>query len=348
MLNLTDKEWGAFLLTDLFVINPGKRLTKSAMKAGKRPFIGATEYENGITNWVSNSNASLDRNVLGVNYNGSVMETFYHPYECIFSDDVKRFRLKFSQGNRYIYLFLKTSIVQQKPKYAYGYKFNENRINRQSILLPITADGFPDWEFMEEYIHEREAALIERYCESVPIPDVENDALSLTDKEWGEFTLSSVFSISSTSSGIDKTKLIGKKGRYPYVTRSDINNGVNDFIDAQPLRPIDDGNCITIGLDTQTAFYQPFAFYTGQNIQILRNERLNKSIAMFVLPLIKQLTNVFSWGGNGATLARLKRSKIMLPITKQGDPDWDYMDKYAKDAANRQYAKYLEYIKNSK
>jgi hypothetical protein len=163
MLNLIDRDWNAFPLTEIFVIKAGKRLTKSDMKSGKRPFIGATEYGNGITNWVSNSNVSLDSDVLGVNYNGSVVETFYHPYECIFSDDVKRFRLKGRQGNRLVYLFLKTTIIQQKSKYAYGYKFNEERMNKQSILLPIDEQAEPDWAFMEEYIREREEKLIADY-----------------------------------------------------------------------------------------------------------------------------------------------------------------------------------------
>ena len=36
----------------------------------------------------------IDKNVLGVNYNGSVVESFYQPYECIFSEDVKRISFK--------------------------------------------------------------------------------------------------------------------------------------------------------------------------------------------------------------------------------------------------------------
>lgn len=166
MLSLTDRKWMAFPLADIFIIKPGKRLTKSDMKSGLRPFIGATEANNGITHFVSNENVSIDRNVLGVNYNGSVVETFYHPYESIFSDDVKRFELKNSPGNRLIYLFLKTAIVQQKAKYAYGYKFNEQRMSKQSILLPISngqQKPEPDWQFMEEYIREREQLLLQKY-----------------------------------------------------------------------------------------------------------------------------------------------------------------------------------------
>ena len=78
------------------------------MKHGSRPFIGATDSNNGITAWVENTNESLDSAVLGVNYNGSVVETFYHPYECIFSDDVKRLHLKSDvTASAYLMLFLK-------------------------------------------------------------------------------------------------------------------------------------------------------------------------------------------------------------------------------------------------
>ena len=68
--------------------------------------------------------------------------------------------------------------------------------------------------------------------------------------------------IRATASGIDKIKLTGGAGVYPYVTRSDANNGINDWIAAQPAYGIDGGNCITVGLDTQTAFYQSAPFYT--------------------------------------------------------------------------------------
>lgn len=33
-------------------------------------------------------NASFDKDALGVNYNSNVIENFYHPYSCVFSDDV--------------------------------------------------------------------------------------------------------------------------------------------------------------------------------------------------------------------------------------------------------------------
>ena len=138
-------------------MSSGVRLTKENQKPGERPFIGASEYNNGITSFVDNTNTSLDSNVLGVNYNGSVVENFYHPYECIFSDDVKRLVwLDESAQNRYTYLFLKQCILQQKVKYAYGYKFNSTRMKRQKIVLPVDNGGKPDYWYMKEYMQIQE------------------------------------------------------------------------------------------------------------------------------------------------------------------------------------------------
>ncbi len=141
-------EWKEFWLEDVCEIQPGVRLTQSDMVEGERPFIGATEFNNGITAFVSNTNKSLDSNVLGVNYNGSVVKSFYHEYECIFSDDVKRLKVKDTNyQNKYIYLFLKQVILQQERKYAYGYKFNASRMKRQKIMLPVLEDGNIDFEY---------------------------------------------------------------------------------------------------------------------------------------------------------------------------------------------------------
>ncbi|MDR0299542.1 MAG: restriction endonuclease subunit S [Streptococcaceae bacterium] len=164
---LDGKEWGEFMLSDVFTISAGKRLTKDDMKNGKRPFIGATDSNNGITNFVSNENVSLDKEVLGVNYNGSVVETFYHPYESIFSDDVKRFSVKDGKGNKFVYLFLKSTIMQQKSKYAYGYKFNEARMKKQVILLPVNTDKTPDWEYMENYSKWQMKQQLEEYMKYI-------------------------------------------------------------------------------------------------------------------------------------------------------------------------------------
>lgn len=163
--SLEGKKWDEFFIEDIAVIKPGKRLTKADMKPGKKPFIGSTDSNNGVTEFVSNVNESEDSNILGVNYNGSVVESFYHPYKAIFSDDVKRLSMKNIAGNRHIYLFLKNVILKQKCKYQYAYKFNEKRLRRQRIMIPVTADGKPDYEYMTIFARNIEYKKRKQYLE---------------------------------------------------------------------------------------------------------------------------------------------------------------------------------------
>ncbi len=104
------------------------------------------------------------------------------------------------------------------------------------------------------------------------------------------------------------------------------------FVTEQPSRyKVDEGNVITIGLDTQTVFYQPTSFYTGQNIQIIRHAELDRYNAMFLIVAIKKLVEKFSWGSYGATLTRLRKSRIYLPATDKGEIDFAFMSAFMKD-----------------
>ena len=161
-----EANWKSFVMNEIFDISSSIRLTKDDMVSGNRPFIGASDSNNGITAFVGNTNSSLDSNVLGVNYNGSVVENFYHPYEAIFSDDVKRLHLKNHLDNKYVLLFIKVAILKQKIKFEYGYKFNGERMARQHIMLPATEDGKPDFDYMECKMRAVEARQLRQYISS--------------------------------------------------------------------------------------------------------------------------------------------------------------------------------------
>ena len=146
-------DYAEFLLNDIFEIKNGVRLKSDDHIPGETPFISSREGNNGISDWVMNENDSLDSNVLGVNYNGNVLEAYYHAYDALFSDDVKRFKIKNTEPNRKKYMYLATAIKKLKESYSYTKKFNSTEISKVSITLPITSDGKPDWVFMEEYIN---------------------------------------------------------------------------------------------------------------------------------------------------------------------------------------------------
>lgn len=168
---------------------------------------------------------------------------------------------------------------------------------------------------------------------------------NLDSCNWIAFQLDELFDIKATKSSIDKKNLVKGEGKIPYITRTDKNNGIDMFICEQPKYETDEGNVITIGLDTQTVFYQSVPFYTGQNIQVLRHPALNRYIASFILIPIKNLMEKFNWGGNGATLSRLKRSKILLPANDDNTPNWVFMENFMRDVEQDVLSATLTYFK---
>ena len=173
---------------------------------------------------------------------------------------------------------------------------------------------------------------------------------SLDEKEWKQFSAfgdGAPLHIETTNSSIDGIRLIddGEKS-VPYITRSDANNGLARFVSAKNYEfGSDDGGCITVGLDTQTAFYQPHKFVTGQNVQVITGENVSEDVAQFLVPILRQqMTAKFNWGGNGATLGRMKRLSVMLPVTDSGEPDYAYMAEYAQQKRNAMLAKYRAYV----
>ena len=341
--------WKEFFLEDIVCIRNGTRLTKSEMQPGITPFIGASELKNGITCFTSSNNKSIAKNVLGVNYNGSVGHSFYHPYQALFSDDVKIVYWKdVNKNNKYTLLYLSTMIKMQKDKYAYGYKFNSQRMKRQKILLPINSQGIIDWHFMETFMKQKERQILKPTLEKLCKHLIENEigGGNYSNCSWKEFVFGEEFVIEATHSGIDKNKLNIGSGRIPYITRTDKDNGIDACVPLQKAKyKTDGGNVITIGLDTQTVFYQPSSFYTGQNIQIVSHPRLDRYNAMFIIVAIKKLVEKFSWGSYGATLTRLKKGKLFLPATKEGDIDFDFMSEFMQNIEEGLLSNTLKYFR---
>lgn len=262
MKRLDEKKWKSSEIKDVFTIKSGVRLESRNRNSGHRPFIGALDNSNGVVQFVDDINASLDSNVLGVNYNGNGMGIgFYHPYECIFSDDVKRFHLKDADDTAEVLLFLKALIEKQRDKFGYLYKFNAKRMAATSIMLPVTDSDEPDYEYMSEYVQECRKAMLAKYRAYVEARIAELgdyvEIPALSEMKWDAVRLIDIFDTVSRGKRLKKADHI--KGDMPYVSSTALTNG-NDGTCGNDTDVRVFENCLTLANSGSvgSCFYHPY------------------------------------------------------------------------------------------
>ena len=336
-------EWKEFWIEEILSVKSGVRLTKSDQISGKIPFIGVSDSSNGITEFVGNTNKSLDKNVLGVNYNGSVVENFYHSYECIFSDDVKRVKFKNEDcGDEYTYLFLKQVILQQKNKYQYGYKFNAKRMNRQKIKLPVDENDQPHWDYMSQFIQKLEINNIDKVLQYIYILDsVLNNNYNIEDISWNEYFIEEICDIYSGKDIYERERV---EGNIPYVTATATNNGIGYFVNN--TNKTKDKNCISVNRNGSVgySFYHNYEALFGNDTRKLKSKYENEYVGKFISFMISEQKGKYGYGYKMGT-GRLKRQKIMLPSDKEGKPNYDFMKKCIIMNELKHIKKILKFLK---
>ncbi len=151
MSKINIRNWKPFRLDALFDIVKGSRLTKKDMKEGNIRYIGATAFNNGITNYIGNNEETHPAGTLTVCYNGSIGQTYYQDKEFWATDDVNVLYPKF-QMSKYAALFIAPLIRAVGKNYAYIDKWKIEDMKNSIIYLPIGNNNQPDWEYIEQYM----------------------------------------------------------------------------------------------------------------------------------------------------------------------------------------------------
>lgn len=146
-------QWGEFCIGELFEVVKGSRLTKAAMREGGFRYVGASQFNNGITGTIGNNDHLHPGNVLTVCYNGPVGTTFYQDEVFWASDDVNVLYPKFDMTAR-TGMFIVPIIERLGSAYAYVDKWSLEVMKGSILRLPITQAGDPDWDAMEQTMRE--------------------------------------------------------------------------------------------------------------------------------------------------------------------------------------------------
>lgn len=172
-INLDTTKWKTFKYggkDGVFIIRNGYYNKKPEhSKSGNIPFIGSTEYNNGVTEFycledIQNNHKDerstehtlkqkiFTGNCVTVSNNGSVGNAFYQERDFTCSHDINVLYLKDGEWNKYIAMFICSVIKLEKYRWNYGRKWRPMRMPDSDIKLPVKANGRPDFEYMEKYI----------------------------------------------------------------------------------------------------------------------------------------------------------------------------------------------------
>uniref|UniRef100_UPI003ADD57CF restriction endonuclease subunit S n=1 Tax=Paracoccus sp. T5 TaxID=3402161 RepID=UPI003ADD57CF len=321
----------------LFRAHKGKRLITAHRKPGATPFVGASRCNNSITDF-SDTRALFPGGWITLIYNGDggTGHAKYQPAPFSASDDVIALEPLSNLSTPSALLMIASILTQQcVSKFGFGYKLTLHRLGRQKIMVPIkqnfNGDKVIDWDGLSRLGNELLAKAAEqaRAVRKSVAADIDN----LPELMFKPMFITDVFdSMRAAGKWFDLGKaVLGGTPEIPYVARSGGKNGINSFLPHQGFGTPNAGNAITIGVSTSTVLYQPSPFYTSKEIQVLRHNKLSPDNGPILVTLLRKQMSKFQWG-NGASLDRLRATRILVPVTASVNEkwvvDWDGMSQY--------------------
>lgn len=325
-MKIETTSWQEFSVEQLFFIKRGKALSTENKNfyAGNIPCINGSSENNGVFCYLSESIKEIGFELqkapaLSLARVGNAGKTFVQSSDFFIADNAFSLVLK-EKRNISAYLFISTVLNMETIKYSYGRTISMEKYKKLLIRLPALANGEPDYEFMTQYIEELHSKPIRTAIKEKP--------QELHIENWSNYLMGSLFDFVK---GKRLTKADMIPGNVNYLGAISENNSVREKIET--LYPYK-GNCITVNYNGSVgeAFYQSEPFWASDDVNVLYAKdfwEMNKYIAMFLVTVIK--TNKYRFGyGRKWTLEKMKETIIKLPSNKNGNPDFEFMEKYIK------------------
>lgn len=362
MTSLNDVKWKEFNFIDIFDIKCGFYNKKPPKETnGTIPFIGATDSNNGLTQFYSLNNIKntpkadgmpnesiekklFDGNCICVTNNGSVGYAYYQVSSFTCTHDVNPLYLKNYKLTKNIAIFLISAIEKQRVCFAYARKWRPCRMKKSKILLPISKDNSPDWQYMENQIKNKEYELKDKYSKYIETRLKNIKKFSEEEKEWKEFKITDLFEIIK---GNQNNMSSLKEGNLPLVSAKKFDNGYKAFVSPNNKNLFPE-NCLTLNNDGDggagISYYQPAKMLLDSHVTALipKFKTANKYSLLYMSAAITKQKDKF---GHGYSLnnARLSVFRFMLPVNKLGNPDYEYMENYMKYLEQQKLLKYIQY-----
>lgn len=253
---------------------------------------------------------------------------------CVVGDSAKIMLLPDDVASVEVYIFLQSILTTNRFKYTYGRKVTEEKYLSDLIDLPVqhnsdktpfiddakrfSDDGYvPDWQFMKDYIKSL-------HYKPLTTKNKTGRTFDLNVSNWKEFRVGDIFPKKNLKhfSAIPEVE-----GDVPFISSTSTNNGIAAYVDEDGIK----GGCITVSTngDCFDCFYQPESIVLSNDAEVLYNDNLNELNAMFIITVMKLEKNKYGYGRKPKN-GKVYETFIKLPVGKNDEPDWQFMEDYIK------------------
>ena len=355
-----------FYIKDLFEVINNPQLDKKNFtfsESAEYPYFTRTENNNGILGYVEylDEEHKIPGNSLAV---GMISMKFHYMQHDFYAGQFTKTLIpKFRGFNEKIALYFMAILNKHSAYYqSYLVRHFKDKVNETVVSLPVIESADPgyeyelddiDWQSIEsriseleqERISELDAYLAASGLDDYELTDEDKEILSLSpesasdeagasEADFGngqvrfkKFALGTLFT-SSTGDVDLQQKDINGKGEF-FINSGVENRGIKGRTD-RPAR-VFPANTITVDF-WGNAYYRDseYKMATHNHVFSLTGDVIRNRLAgMYIVGILSKLPKLFSYN-NMATWNKLKGIEVSLPVTLNGDIDFDYMERYIR------------------
>lgn len=153
--------------------------------------------------------------------------------------------------------------------------------------------------------------------------------------QWKDIPLNQLFDVARSKS-IDKRYLsfVDKNtNTIEFIGRTSINNGIQGYVlkDSVNFEPNPSNSLSIIQIGHNWATWHDKPWYAAQNIFCLipkKDQVYEHNVHMFLQSVINKKLQQYQGFTTYPKVTDIKKMTLKLPVDKNGDPDWQYMDTY--------------------
>ena len=308
------------------------------LKSGGHPYIVRMSGDNGQKGLIDESEKYLNPgNTISFGQDTATM--FYQEKPYFTGDKIKILMPKDARFGKSNAQFFLATMRRTFQSFSWGTtSFCIGVLKDQSISLPVTADGKIDFVFMEDFIRELEEERIRELAAYLKVSGLADSKLSASERkaldQFGKsrftmFQLDELFYIDKTS-GFNSDRLVDGN-EYDYITRTSFNQGILKSTGRVDGREVNPAGTWSLGLLQMDFFYRKKPWYAGQFVRkITPKIPMSELVCQFFTGIFnKQKKQLLSVLVRDVDIT-FKSSKVVLPVTASGLPDYDYMETFMR------------------